>query len=328
MLIRIFRSTGFLPPVLLAVLTGLMWAISLSGTYSIIPPNGMPFYDAVCSLLAVLPAWAGAVVGGLLHYTQAIHLNLVLNKHEVHFKRSWLPALTYVVLGGLLPPYLWIHPGLFTASLLILALDLVFQFYKNRQALSLIFHTGFLLGLSSLFYLPAVVLVLFFFLSLLILRPFSWREWAVGFMGIAIPFYLAFTVYFLLDRLPGLYEDIFITGIKRQIELGRLFVREYVPSLSWAAVLLLLSFANVRSNYLRNVTKTRLIQQLLFLLIPILFFAAILSKDDLPYRFQLMAVPISVYVSYYFLVGKKMWLMETAFLLLLAGWAYNFFMVH
>jgi len=328
MLIRIFRSTGFFPPVLLAILTGLMWAVSLSSTYSIIPPNGMPFYDAVCGLLNLLPVWAGAVLGGILHLSQAIHLNLVLNKHEVHFKRSWLPALVYVVLAGLIPPFLWIHPALFAASFLIFALDLIFEFYKNRQALSIIFHTGFLLGLASLFYLPAVVLFAFFFFSLIILRPFSWREWVVGFMGITIPFYLAFTVYFLLDRLPILYEDIFVTGIRRQIELGLLFVKEYVPSISWVLILLLLSLNRMRSNYMRNATKTRLIQQLLFLLIPMLLFAALVSKDDLPYRFQPLALPITVYVSYYFLAGKKMWMMETAFLLLIGGWAYNFFMPH
>lgn len=328
MLIRIFRSPGFFPPVLLAIVTGLMWAISLSGSYSVIPPNGLPFYDAVCQGLALLPAWVGAVLGGLLHYSQAIHLNLILNKHEVHFKRSWLPALIYVVLAGLIPPFLWIHPALFATSLLIFALDLIFQFYKNRQALSLIFHTGFLLGLASLFYLPTVVLFVFFFLSLIVLRPFSWREWIVGFMGITLPFYLAFTTYFLLDRLPVLYHDIFITGIRRQLELDLLFVKAYIPSISWAGILLLLAIGKMRSNYLRNATKTRLIQQLLFVLIPILILSALLSKDDQPYRFQPVALPVAVYVSYFFLSGKKMWMMETAFMLLLAGWVYNFFMPH
>jgi len=180
MLIRIFRSTGLFPPVLLAILTGLMWVISLSGSYSIIPPNGMPFYDAVCGLMGKVPAWTGALLGWLLHFSQAIHLNLVLNKHDVHFKKSWLPALIYAMLAGLIPPFLSLHPALFATTFLIFALDMMFGFYKNREALSILFHTGFLLGLASLFYLPTVVLFVFFFLSLTILRPFSWREWVVG----------------------------------------------------------------------------------------------------------------------------------------------------
>lgn len=289
----------------------------------------MPFYDAVCRALSWLPAWAGAVLGGLLHFSQAIHLNLVLNKHEVHFKRSWLPALTYVVLAGLIPPFLGLHPALFAVSLLIFALDMIFQFYKNRQALSLIFHTGFLLGLASLFYLPAIVLFVFFYFSLIVLRPFSWREWIVGFMGSTLPFYLIFTVYFVMDQFPVLYQNVFLSGFSRHpVGDTPLFTQSYIPSISWAGILLLLAMAGMRSNYLRNATKTRLIQQLLFILIPILIFSASVPKDQQLYHFQLLALPAAVYVSYFFLSGKKMWIMETAFILLLAGWAYNFFMPH
>ena len=119
MLIRIFRSTQLLPLILLAILSGTMWMVSKSDSYRVVEANGMPLYDLVVAVLGNLPIWAGPLIGFVLTFSQAIHLNLVLNKHEVLYKNSWLPALLYVVLIGILPPLLWFHPLLFVNSILI-----------------------------------------------------------------------------------------------------------------------------------------------------------------------------------------------------------------
>lgn len=304
-----------------------MWTISKSVSYRVVDPNGMPLYDLTIKLLHFLPAWFGLLLGFILVTSQAIHLNLILNKHEILYKQSWLPALMYVVLAGLLPPFLWIHPLLFVNSILIFVVDRIFSLYKSDRPLSLAFDAAFLLSMSALFYLPAVVLFLFYFLGIIILRPFSWREWVVGLMGLFLPFFLAFLYYFLNDELKSFYERIFISGIKRQIDLTHFFNVEYSLSIVLVGVLFVLSLLKLQTNYFKNVSKARLIQQLLVLLIPICLLSVLVSRDELLFRFNTLALPLSVYLSYYFLSGKKIWLMELMFLLLLGGWAYNYFII-
>lgn len=133
-------------------------------------------------------------LGFILVTTQAFHLNLVLNKHEVLYKSTWLPSLLYLFMAGLLPPFLWMHPLLFVNSILIFVLDRLFSLYKNPSPLSLAFDSAFLLSLSALFYLPAVILFIFYFLCMIILRPFSWREWMAGIMGMFFPSFLLFYI--------------------------------------------------------------------------------------------------------------------------------------
>ncbi len=327
MLIRIFRSTQLLPLILLAILSGTMWMVSKSDSYRVVEANGMPLYDLVVAVLGNLPIWAGPLIGFVLTFSQAIHLNLVLNKHEVLYKNSWLPALLYVVLIGILPPFLWFHPLLFVNSILIFVLDRIFGLYKNESSMALAFDSAFMLSLAALFYLPAVVLFIFYFLSMMILRPFSWREWMVGILGMFLPFFFAFLFYFLKDELQLFYERVFVSGIKRQIDLQHSFTLEYTLSLVLIGVFFLFSLLRLQVNYFKNVTKSRLIQQLLVLMIPVCLLSVLVSRDELLFRFNTIPLPLSVYLSYYFLSGKKMWLMELMFLLLLCSWAYNYFII-
>ncbi|MBK7889011.1 MAG: hypothetical protein IPJ86_17475 [Bacteroidetes bacterium] len=327
MLIRAFKTSRLFPLILLVILSAGMWIISKSVSYRVVEPNGMPLYDLVTYALGFLPDWAGLFIGFILVTTQAFHLNLVLNKHEVLYKSSWLPSLLYLFMAGLLPPFLWMHPLLFVNSILIFVLDRLFSLYKNPSPLSLAFDSAFLLSLSALFYLPAVILFLFYFLCMIILRPFSWREWMAGIMGMFLPFFFAFLYYFLNDELLSFYERVFISGIKRQIDLSHFFNVEYTLSISLVGIYFILSMLRLQTNYYKNVTKARLVQQLLVLMIPVCLLSVLVSRDELLFRFNTLAIPFSVYLSYYFMSGKKAWVMELMFLLLVGGWVYNYFVV-
>ena len=327
MIIRSFRTTRISPLAMLVVASACAWVISKSISYSVVSANGMPLYDAVIHLISVVPDWAGVAIGCLLFTSQALYFNWMLNKHEVLYKPSWLPALLFVLLAGLLPPFLWIHPVLFVHSIVLFAFDRIFSLYKNPQPLAPTFDSAFLLAVAALFYFPAVIFFLFYFVCLLILRPFSWREWMVGAMGLTMPFFLAFLYYFLNDQLDEFYTRVFVTGIKREIDLTHFFTVQYLPSIILVAGVFVLSILKLQTNYFRNITKARLIQQLFIVMVPFCLVSVAVSPDERLFRFNTLAIPLAVYLAYYFLSGKKMWWLETLFLLLVAGWFYNFFIV-
>lgn len=327
MLIRSFRTTQIFPLVILVILSGSMWFVSKSGTYEIVAANGMPLYDLIVRALTFIPPLLSVFLAFLLFTSQAIHINHIINKHEVLYKQSWLPALMFIIIAGLFPPFLWIHPILFVNSLLIFVFDKLFSLYKHPTPLALAFDGAFLLSLSALFYLPTIFLFLFYFLCILILRPFSWRLWAVSIMGLLLPFFFAFFYYFWNNELMSFYERVFVSGIKRQIDLAHIFNVKYILSVVIVGVLFILSLLKLQTNYFKNVTKSRLIQQLLVLLIPIGILSVLFSRDESLYRYSIIVLPVSIYLAYYFLSGKKRWVMELMFLLLCAGWIYNYFVI-
>jgi hypothetical protein len=327
MLIRSFRTTQIFPLVILVILSATMWFVSKSGTYEIVARNGMPLYDLIVSALTFIPPTISVFLAFLLFTSQAIHINHVINKHEVLYKQSWLPALMFIIIAGLFPPFLWIHPILFVNSLLIFVFDKLFSLYKHPAPLALSFDGAFLLSLAALFYLPTIFLFLFYILCILILRPFSWRLWTVSIMGLLLPFFFAFFYYFWNNELMSFYERVFVSGIKRQIDLAHIFNVKYILSVVIVGILFILSLLKLQTNYFKNVTKSRLIQQLLVLLIPIGILSVLFSRDESLYRYSIIVLPVSIYLAYYFLSGKKRWVMEVMFLLLCAGWIYNYFVI-
>ncbi|MBP7245553.1 MAG: hypothetical protein KBA99_09655 [Bacteroidia bacterium] len=327
MLIRSFRTTQIFPLVILVILSATMWFVSKSGTYEIVARNGMPLYDLIVSSLTFIPPSLSVFLAFLLFTSQAIHINHVINKHEVLYKQSWLPALMFIIIAGLFPPFLWIHPILFVNSLLIFVFDKLFSLYKHPAPLALSFDGAFLLSLAALFYLPTIFLFLFYILCILILRPFSWRLWTVSIMGLLLPFFFAFFYYFWNNELMSFYERVFVSGIKRQIDLAHIFNVKYILSVVIVGILFILSLLKLQTNYFKNVTKSRLIQQLLVLLIPIGILSVLFSRDESLYRYSIIVLPVSIYLAYYFLSGKKRWVMEVMFLLLCAGWIYNYFVI-
>ncbi|CAN5410268.1 hypothetical protein BH11BAC2_BH11BAC2_23170 [soil metagenome] len=325
MLIRPFKSTQPFTAIFVVVISFAMWLVSWTMHFRVLEANGMPLYDLVLKLLNGMPKEVYALCGFILLSTQAIHLNYLINKHEILYRQSWLPSLMYLFMASLIPSFLWFHPILFVNTILMFALDKVFQLYKNPEPLQLDFDAAFLLSLASLFYPPALLLFILFALSILILRPFSWRDWVVGIMGFVFPFFLAFLYYFMNNELLTFYERVFVSGIKKQIDLQHLFSYQYIVSVIWVIILFIVSILRLQTNYYKNVTKARLIQQLLILLIVLGLVMVVISHDELPYRFSILAMPVSVFLAYYFMSGRKAWFMELSFLVLAGCWVYNYF---
>ncbi len=325
MLIRLFRTSQPILAILLLLPIGLTSYASYTYHFTTLEANGMPFYDGILFLVGGMPTWVRVTISMSLIYLQAIHLQFILKRHEVLYKESWLPALMYILLATMLPEFQWFQPMLFINSLLLFALDRIFFLYKNDKPLALDFDVGFIIGLASLFYLPLLVFIIFFGAALILLRPFSWRDWATGIIGVALPLFFAFCYYFLTDHLILLYEKMVLSGIGKPKGIGELLKREYLLSLSAPALVIIIGLMKQLSNFYKNVTRTRL-NQLVIILFAITGIIAVVFNDTPQVsHFLILAIPASVWAGYYFLSIKRILIAEVSLILVIAGWTFNNF---
>ena len=324
MLVRLFRQSEPILAVVLLFLVIITASTSYFWHFRTIPANGVPFYDMTYNLFSTWPSWARVVVVSILFYSQAIHLHFLLSRHEVIAKTSWLPALMYVIIGSVLPPFQWFHPMIFVNSLLLLAIDKIFYLYKNDKPLSLDFDIGFIIGLASLFYLPIFIYIFFFGSALILLRPFSWRDWITGIIGVFLPLFFAFCYYFLTDHLMLLYEKIVLSGIRRPLSLAEIFPKGYMYSILLILIIVVTAIFKQQANFYKNVTKTRLNQWVFFLFAITGVTTSLFTETPLIYRFYILAIPLSVWAGYFFLNTKRVWLAEFVLLFLIGCWIYNY----
>ena len=325
MLIRFYRSNQ--PATLLSIpfLVALLWIPAWR--MSMLPQPGldMPVFKLLLKGLSVLPTPALPIIGILLVSGLAILLNYLTNEFEVLYKKSHLPSLFFALLVSALPGNMMLHPALFAAVVMVFVLGRVYSLYKNDASLPITFEVGFLIAMASLIYFPSIVFLLLLFISLVILRPFVWREWVSPLIGVALPYAFLALYYFWFDRLEQfnlVFENqmVPLNGFLERFQLS-------TPSilfLSFIGVFSFFSILKVGSNFFRNVIRTRNYQQVLLSMLVVSFLPLVLFGNAGLELLFFIAIPLSVFLGYYFLAAKRLWLMELVFIVLLGAFIFSY----
>lgn len=324
MLVRIFRSTQIYPIALIVLFSivihtvlGLLHPVS-------VPISGTNLFLGLSNGIFSLPSWVLKITVFILLTSQALYLNYILNKHEIFFKQSWLPALFYLIFSTQFPMLVQFTPLVVLNSIFIIIIDKIFSLYKNQKTIGITFDTALLMSLVALIYAPAIFMILLFFIGIAILKPISWRDFSIGLIGLIVPLSIIITIYFLCDNLEG-----FILHYKSGIASGIRWDNYIQPSVFLSSIIIgivfLISLLKLRKYYLKNVTKSRLCQQIL-----VIFF--FIGVSTIPFAVQkglqnyiILLIPLSSIIAYFFLDGKKIIYQELILWILIGNWIYSNF---
>lgn len=326
MLVRIFRSTQFYPIALIV-----LFSIVINVVFGFLrEPHwvdiGTIFFQNMTKGIHGLNYWLVVTIVFVLVTSQALHLNYTLNKHEIFFKQSWLPALFYLIFSTQFVDFLQFSPMLLINSIFIFVLDKIFSLYKNQKAIGATFDVALLIAIIALIYAPAAFFILLFFIGVAILKPLNWRDLAIGLIGLMVPLSIVLVGYFLNGSLLNFINQ-YKSSFTTTFVLSNFNLAKQFPSAILISVVFILSLMKIRNNYLKNVTKSRLCQQilLLFTLISILTIPFTLHIGIQCY--MLLIIPFSSIIAYYFLDGKKIFYQELLLLIIMANWVYSNFII-
>lgn len=315
MFIRTARTQQPISLILIPLLGIILW---LPGFLNPSPPTIqalMPFYapvDAFCRLHPFFSVFMGFVFS----LGTAFVLNFIIHQHQILTKKSWLPALLFLVLSSSTKGFLWLNPELIAGIFILLSLHFLLETYRMDNAIIFIFNAGFFIGLATLFYFPSIVFVLFSIISIILLRPFTFREWMIMLLGSTIvPIYVC-VYYFWHNQLYIKWQELVVIPI-----LNRAFFinipQEFYCIVAAMAFLFLVSalkfLTGADSSALK--TKTGISVMIWFLVFAIL---GLLVAQNLSVAGTILAFfPISIFCGNYFLQARRAWLSEFIFLTLL-----------
>lgn len=326
-MIKLLKTSPGLAFILAPLFAISAWLLAYFNGLQVISTGGMPLYDLLITNINPAQELFYGIAACVLITSQAFHLNYVFNKHEVLYKNSWMPSVFYVLLMIIIPQFLVFHPLLLVNTIFILILDKIFKLYKTPNAFALDFDIGFLISTAALIYFPSIVMFLLFLTGLLILKPFSWRDWILGIMGLMLPFFFMFTYYFLTDQFQYFTSKFFTANIRQQIDMWSLLPKGFGITVGYILFLLFLAVLKLSRNFYKNVIRTRNLQQITLLFNVISVIIILLTPEVQLYRFTVLAIPFSFLISYYFLSAKKIWYAEVLFWLLITNVVYNFFLM-
>ena len=114
-------------------------------------------------------------------------------------QRSIIPILLFVIISFSFISLQHLTSALVSMPLLILSLNSIFASYRKDYAEGEFFLASFFIGLASIVYLPSMIFILMVIFSILVMRPFSWREWVAMLAGLLVPLLFLVTYYVFFD---------------------------------------------------------------------------------------------------------------------------------
>ncbi len=266
-----------------------------------------PFSKLVFGTLAVISPEGTLlpnILAFLLIYYQALVLNQTVNTYKMTSRRTYLPAMTYILVTSLFEQFTVLSPVLIGNTFIIASLQLTFAIYKKDTAYREVFDIGLYLAIGSLFYLPVFYFILLFMIGLVIIRPFYGREWIIGLSGLLTPYFLVSVWYFWHHEWYAFVVEHFLWGLQRTT--GTItFDQAFFVKTGILGLVFLFAILHVQLRFFKNIVQVRknmiLLFWFLFLGMLLYFFSL---NSGLSY-FVMVSIPISMIISFYFAEIKK-----------------------
>jgi hypothetical protein len=320
MFTRLFRSHINIQLLVLLITALLLWSdgfIKVQVTSAGTDLN--PLFNLVFGWSISIP-WMANIIAFILLLCSAFLLNNILTSEGITNRNSYFPAFLFILLYSYCPGLLLLHPTIPATLILIFSLRMIFKARHQDKSYQEIFTSALLLSLTSLFNIYYIVFIPLIFISLIIYRSSSWREWVIAFIGILTPlFYTAF-YHFWNDNLLNtahLYEK-FFTGLSVYKFSLRQPILIYII---WG----LISFSVVPAfiKFFSTVSEKIIILRRILIIIVWLF---LLSMSILPFASQDVVLdcspillPASIFIVSWLQSGKAIFFRELMLWLLICG---------
>ncbi|NQV75447.1 MAG: beta-carotene 15,15'-monooxygenase [Bacteroidetes bacterium] len=263
---------------------------------------------------------ANVIVALTILLIQALIFNRIINSYGLLGKSTFLPALLYVTTGSLLAPFLLLSPTLICNFLVLWMIEKFLSVYKRAEVSSVMFDLGMLAAVGTLIYFPFISMLPLMWISLIIFRPFNWREWIAAIIGFITIFFFLAVFYYWNDSLGKFYEIWLPLASRFQVNFRINLVDSLV--LIPVAIILVLGFFQLQKNFFRSVVQLRKSFQLFFFMFIIALASFYLKQNLVLYHFLLCAPPAAVLMAYYFLYANTRWLYESLYFILFGSIIY------
>ncbi len=261
-----------------------------------------------------LSSEANVFLAALITLVQALIFNRIINNHGLLAKPSYLPALLYVTGTSLFLQFLILSPALICNFLLIIIIDKFLKLSKTSSAMSIMFDVGMIIAIGTLIYFPFILMLLMLWLSLLMYRAFSWREWISGLLGFLTIFMFVAVFYYWNDNIHR-FIDIWQPLTNKFPHNLQINYDDYLVLIP-VGIIMILAALQLRENFFRSFISTRKAFQMLFFMFLVSIFSFYTKRGVTVAHFLLCVPAGAVLLAYYFSNAKKRWFYETLFAIL------------
>jgi len=304
-MIRFFKSPQPASLLVIPAIVLILWAQAFMNCFPVMEVSAQPVWKLFLVLFAKLPSGLNWLIMVSLVSFSAIYINQITNKHEILYKNSYLPAFVYALFISSIPEFLTVHPIHFVNLIILRVFDKSFAMIKSDSATPAIFDSSFLAAVAALIFFPAFIIIPVMIISLSLIRPFNFREWLIMFIGFSLPYFFVTVWMFWNHNFLFFWKDYIERFVHLKPEINIVFTPPLMTLSILFGVWLLFALIKLRMNYLKNVIRARIIQQVVFSFFLFGAGSIFLGQKISVVNFSLLAIPFSIFAAYYLLSAKK-----------------------
>lgn len=250
----------------------------------------------------------------------AVLLKTLLMDTGLIHKNSYLISFVYIVLMSSSNYYLTLHPALFTNIFVIILLRMIFIANQKNDSLKETFTAGLMAALCSLFIFKSAGLLISVWFFLIIIRVYSWRQFAVNLIGFITVYIYLFSLFLFSDQLltkTALYSSVLRSiqpvHIVNQLSIYQYFLLGFILFLLVISIINFLFNVSDRLIYIRRVSLV-----LLWLFITTTIFT-IFYTYNIVFDLVFLALPVTILIALYLSATKRSFFGELMLLLIIVS---------
>lgn len=198
-MIRFFRGSGIGPVTMVTLAALALWIGYFITPPLMVQPSGdqpMPLWGIVTQALEGLPLLAVILSFALM---LVVAIVMVRFNTSIFFipRRTYLPALFYILLYALFPGEMVLNPALPAALLILAGLWRMVSAYRINGMAFNFFDAALLISSAGMFYAGSVWMIILVITGALIFRSPDMRELTVTVAGAILPWIVLYAVWFL-----------------------------------------------------------------------------------------------------------------------------------
>jgi len=318
MLLRTFKGTG--PGVIFLIIIILI-AVWISAILNqrlhprfIYETDPMPLYGLI-KLMIYNNHNLGVILSFLMVSLMAF---LMVNFNTTVFfinERTFLPALFYVLFGGFFPDQQLLNPVIPASIFLMLAIIRIMDGYHKTGTAYNYFDAGLLISTGSLFYANLIWFGLLVIIGIALLKTGNLKEIVISILGLLTPYLITFGIYYVIGKdvralMKLLGDNLFTRSTFYPFPRLTIVALIYSGSLLLVSIIQLIRHMNTKKIKSR---KTFSLMIWIFIISMIVYFALPSASVETVW---LTSIPVSYFLTHYFVFVKKKLVPEILFSLL------------
>jgi len=237
----------------------------------------------------------------------------IINNSKIVREETFISGYIYLLIMFALPNNLIPHPVIFANLFLLLSLREIFILWDIKNNYSNLFNTGIYVSISSLFYLPSAITLIFVYLSLIVYTTYKWREWVIPLMGFLLPYLYVFLYYYFINDIRSI-ENIF-SSFKFTPHLFLPENKYQIIYYIFIVIITLIGIFSLLNHISEGIIKIRKYKSIILMLSLTVILIIILYGWQ-NYKINYFSIPLTFLLTHYLLLKKKKKYMEEIILFL------------